>query len=246
PDEWYANTLTLANFLCGIAAIGSVYAGHPLRAFVLVFLGQFFDLFDGRLARIFGSTRHGPMFDDVADGTSFGAATAYLVMTELSKHLPIAIAVSLAVFYVGCVIYRLHRFLHPKVALPDGVFDGMPSPAGALLAAASALLFGSTAPWLAALLVAAASLLMISHLRYRHFARSIWPALPRAIKPVICIVAIIFADAALAHKLPHVSFSLCCFLIGLAYTFYGIDFRFYRGTRKTPATRTQTAPAGEG
>ncbi len=74
PDMWYANNLTLANFLCGLAALWSVHAGHPLGAFVLVFLGQFFDLFDGRLARIFGSPRHGHMFDDIPDGTSFGIA----------------------------------------------------------------------------------------------------------------------------------------------------------------------------
>ena len=73
PDTWYANTLTLANFLCGIAAIYSILiADNPLRGFILIFAGQFFDLFDGRLARKFGSTRHAAIYDDVADVADLG------------------------------------------------------------------------------------------------------------------------------------------------------------------------------
>jgi CDP-diacylglycerol--serine O-phosphatidyltransferase len=227
PDKWYANTLTLANLLCGIAALWSVHTSHPLRAFILVFLGQFFDLFDGRLARIFGSTRHGAMFDDIADGTSFGLAIGYLVLAQLRGGLPAGLAMAAGGLYVACVVYRLYRFLRPTVDLGPGIFQGMPSPAGAMLAGSSVLLFGQALPWLALALVLAASGLMVSNLRYRHFARRIWPILPRSVKLLAFILLLIFVDVALAHRLYTLSFTIFCFSLAVAYVVYGLDPKTY-------------------
>lgn len=235
PDAWYANNLTLANFLCGIAALWSIHAGHPLRAFVLVFLGQFFDLFDGRLARIFGSTRHGPIFDDIADGTSFGVAIGYLILAQLQDGLPWAVAGGGALLYVGCVIYRLYRFLRPTQKVAPGMFQGMPSPAGAMLAGSGVLLFGGRVPWVAFGLVILAALLMVSNLHYRHFAQRIWPALPRTVKLLVCILLLIFVDVALAHKLYTQFFSLLCFAMAVTYVFYGLDPDTYLPGRRRQA-----------
>jgi len=239
PDKWYANNLTLANFLCGVAALWSVQAGHPLRAFVLVFLGQFFDLFDGRLARIFGSTRYGAMFDDIADGTSFGVAIGYLILAQLRGGLPDGAAISAGALYVGCVVYRLYRFLRPTVELGPGIFQGIPSPAGAMLAGSSVLLFGQRLPWLALVLVVAASGLMVSNLRYRHFARRIWPVLPRTVKLLVCVVLLTFVDVALSHKqLYTMGFSLLCFVLAITYVVYGLDPDTYLPARWRRARQT--------
>jgi CDP-diacylglycerol--serine O-phosphatidyltransferase len=236
PDAWYANSLTLANFLCGIAAIVNVSIGHPLRAFVLVFLGQFFDLFDGRMARLYGSTRYGPIFDDIADGTSFGLAIGYLIVAQLYASTSAVVAGTAGGVYLAFVIYRLYRFLRPTTAMPAGIFQGMPSPAGAMLAGASVLLFGERAPWLAMALVLASALLMISSLRYRHFARRIWPALPRTAKLLVCILFLIFVDVALSHKNYSLFFSLFCLVLGLGYAVYGLDPDTYLpGRRKRKA-----------
>lgn len=245
PDAWYANSLTLANFLCGVAALWNVSIGHPLRAFVLVFFGQFFDLFDGRMARLYGSTRYGPIFDDIADGTSFGLAIGYLIMAQLRPGTPDAVAAAVGGVYLVCVIYRLYRFLRPTTAVAPGIFQGMPSPAGAMFAGSSVLLFGERLPWLAAGLVLVSALLMISNLRYRHFARRIWPALPRTAKLLVCILFLIFVDVALSHKNYSLFFNLFCFALGLTYAVYGLDPDTYLpGRRKRTAVAETTAGAG--
>ncbi len=245
PDAWYANSLTLANFLCGIAALWNVSTGHPLRAFVLVFLGQFFDLFDGRMARLYGSTRFGPIFDDIADGTSFGLAIGYLILAQLQPGTPVLVAVVAGAGYLVCVVYRLYRFLRPATAMAPGIFQGMPSPAGAMLAGSSVLLFGERLPWLAVCLVLASSLLMISSLRYRHFAQRLWPALPRMGKLLVCILFLIFVDVALSHKNYSLFFSLFCFALGLVYAVYGLDPDTYLPGRRRRAAQVAAAAGAD-
>ncbi len=250
PDAWYANSLTLANFLCGLGALWSVHTAHPLRAFVLVFVGQFFDLFDGRLARIFGSTRHGPVFDDIADGTSFGLAIGYLVLAQVRLGLSqgpaesaAGVAWGLALFYVACVFYRLYRFLRPTEAVAPGLFQGMPSPAGAMMAGSSVLLLAERWPWAAVAMVVLTGVLMVSNLRYRHFAQRMWPILPRSVKLIVCILLLIFVDVALAHKLYTQFFSLLCFIMALTYGVYGLDPDTYLpGRRRAAATAPPTDP----
>ena len=229
PDAWYANSLTLANFFCGLAAIWSVVSGNFVRAYVLVFVGQFFDLFDGRLARKYGSTRHGAVYDDVADGTSFGLAVAYLIFARLGGTMAAGV-VSGA--YVLCVVYRLFRFLHPPVPLPPGIFLGLPSPAGALLAGAAVLLFWRWPP-IAYTFVVLTAFLMVSRIRYRHFGQLIWPKLPRSLKVLAFVLFLIFVNKSLASKESYVAFELWCFGIALLYTVvYGVDWDWARGLCK--------------
>ncbi|NQU08040.1 MAG: CDP-alcohol phosphatidyltransferase family protein, partial [Candidatus Abyssubacteria bacterium] len=200
PDAWYANSLTLANFLCGLAAAWHIQRDQALRAFILVFVGQFFDLFDGRMARKFGSTRHGAVFDDIADGTSFGLVIAYLIFHELVAPLSASQAAALATVYFACVLYRLYRFLNPPAPVPRGIFIGMPSPAGAMHAGASILLFSERIPLLAAGLVVVTSALMVCSVRYRHFGQRIWPGLPKTMKLLVLILFLIFVSMSFADK----------------------------------------------
>ncbi|MBT3376880.1 MAG: CDP-diacylglycerol--glycerol-3-phosphate 3-phosphatidyltransferase [Lentisphaerae bacterium] len=225
PDVWYANSLTLANFLCGLAAAWNIQSNHPLRAFILVFVGQFFDLFDGRMARKFGSTRHGPVFDDIADGTTFGLVIAFLIFHELAASLSAFQGAVLAAVYVLCVCYRLYRFLNPPSPLPRGIFRGMPSPAGAMLAGASILLFSDRLPLLAAGLVLVTSGLMVCSIRYRHFGQRIWPGLPNTMKLLVLILLLIFVSMSFADKNYAGSFMLFCFTVAATYAIYGIDYR---------------------
>jgi CDP-diacylglycerol--serine O-phosphatidyltransferase len=227
PDHWYANSMTLANFLCGLFSIQRVYQGEPVQALILVFAGQLFDLFDGRLARRFGSTRRGPFYDDIADGTSFGLAIGYLVyhMLGMAGQLPVPLAAGLAVFYALAVFYRLYRFLHPAVPMPRGIFQGMPSPAGAMLGGSSALLFAPAHPWLAAGLVTVTSFLMISSIRYRHFGQHVWPSLPRTLKLLLGILLLIFVNLAVGvrhlYGMPFLNF---CFLMAVLYAVGGVNY----------------------
>lgn len=222
PDIWYANTLTLANFLCGLAAIWQVVHGHPLTAFVLVFVGQFFDLFDGRLAQVFGSTPRGPIFDDIADGTTFGVAIGMIVYVELEGGISGGLV---AVVYTACTLYRLYRFIHPTVSLAPGVFQGLPSPAGAIVAGSAALLFAGLpyGRWAAAGAVLAAAALMVSSIPYRHFGRRIWPAVPRTGKLVCCILFLIFVNLTIAGSHHGTLFTGVLFGLGTVYVLWGVE-----------------------
>ncbi|NOY80804.1 MAG: CDP-diacylglycerol--glycerol-3-phosphate 3-phosphatidyltransferase [Kiritimatiellaeota bacterium] len=216
PDTWYANTLTLANFTCGVAAIWNVLTAHPLRAFVLVFLGQFFDLFDGRLARKFGSTPRGAVYDDIADATNFGLAVGLLVYYQLGRDGPAAIV---AVVFLLCTVYRLLRYLRRPPTADGGTFLGLPSPAGAMLAGSAVLLFPRG--HVGHVLVVMASGLMVSHIRYRHFGRRIWPALPTWLKLLGFIGVLIFINNSIAHRQSD-AFATLAFALGVLYVMYGV------------------------
>jgi CDP-diacylglycerol--serine O-phosphatidyltransferase len=220
PDAWYANSLTLANLICGIGAIHQIFMGKPLVAFILVFVGQFFDLFDGRLARKFGSTTHGAVYDDVADATSFGLAISLVIARMLGGWY----GGGVALVYFLCVVFRLVRFLHPPVTLPPGIFLGMPSPAGAMLAGAAVLSFAEASRGLATALVVLTCVLMVSNLRYRHFGRVMWPSLPNSIKVVGFVLFLIFVNQSLAAD-NRFTFTLLCFLMAAAYALVGLEWR---------------------
>ena len=119
-----------------------------------------------------------PIFDDIADATSFGLGIASLIFCNLAfseEWISPLVAALIAVFYAGCLFYRLYRFLHPTRKMPPGVFQGMPAPAGAILAGSSVLfatLFHHPAAGVfAAVMVVGTSLLMISNVPYRHFGQ---------------------------------------------------------------------------
>ena len=78
-----------------------------------------------------GGTKYGPWLDDTADFVSFGLAPAYMVIMRGGTF-----ALFFAVIYVVGVAYRLVRFVTKDkdcTDLPAGIFNGFPSPAGALI-----------------------------------------------------------------------------------------------------------------
>lgn len=229
PDNWYANTLTLANFTCGILAIWQASCSHYILCMVLVFVGQFFDLFDGRLARKFGSTKRGPLFDDIADATSFGFAIGTMIFFCLTKEtsiIPAWVAGIIAAFYVGCLIYRLYRFLKPTEVLPPGIFQGLPSPAGAMFAGSSILVAHSIhTDWSlisAAVLVICAALLMVSNVHYCHFGQTILPRIPKGVMLFFALLIIMLTVFAIELKYYRPAFIWTCFIGTLAYLIGGI------------------------
>lgn len=242
PDIWYANSLTFANFLCGALALWCAHDGHPIRAFVLVFLGQFFDLFDGRMARRFGSTRYGAIFDDIADGTSFGLAIGYLVYRQLGGDHWAGLTV--AVLYVICVVYRLVRFVMPAKPMPPGIFQGLPSPGGAVLAGSAALLFDGQ-PLIGLALVLASSFLMISSIPYRHFGQKIWPSLPHMAKLLVLVVFLSFINVAIADKDYAEAFKLVSFGLILFYSVVCINYRWWQQMDEPFPDASAAAPPAE-
>jgi len=227
PDHWYANSLTLMNFICGVAAIPLVLVDQNLvGAFILIFLGQFFDLLDGRTARKFGSTKWGALFDDIADGTSFGLAIAVIVYVTV---LPLGIfyAVIASVLYFVCVVYRLYFFIINKDTATPGVFIGMPSPAGAMLAGSAALLFhDGSLIWVTFFTTIIASGLMISKIEYKHFGQKIVSSVPNAIKLTVFAIILIYITI-LVREQDQLSdaFAIFSFSMIWIYIFVGVNLK---------------------
>jgi CDP-diacylglycerol--serine O-phosphatidyltransferase len=216
PNYWYANILSLMNLVCGLAGCWVVLTGRPpVYALGLVFFGQFLDLFDGRAAERWGSTPKGELFDDVADGTSFGLTVGLIVVISFSK---LGVGILLGGIYVAAVIYRLVRFVVEKrrqgVAGGVATFSGMPSPAGALLVGTTCVLVpGEIAT---AVIIAATSLLMISRVAYPHFGRAILPHVPKIVR-VLALGVFLFLLALGVRRDQYTVPLLIAFVAALAY-----------------------------
>lgn len=211
PNYWYANILSLMNLVCGLAGCWVILSGRPpVYALGLVFLGQFLDLFDGRAAQRWGSTPRGEIFDDVADGTSFGLTVGLIVATSFAN---LWVGVAIGGLYLAAVVYRLVRFVieKRKAGIAGGVttFSGMPSPGGALLAGTTCVLMPGL---VSGLIVIVTALLMISRVPYAHFGRAILPRIPRVAR-VLFLGGFLFL-LALGVRRDHYTIPLVISLVG--------------------------------
>lgn len=176
-----ADTLTLGNATCGFMAVyftttgvliphltGSEYGGmarhSAATAVMLMLLASIFDLFDGIVARKLRSSAMGAELDNLSDLISFGLAPAYFVlvwgMVDNNAHQHVSALAAIVVMLA--VVLRLARF--SCVTLRDGIFQGMPSPFGALTVVSIVLLELPFIPTLLAIIGVA--WLMVSRVEY--------------------------------------------------------------------------------
>ena len=174
PNRLYADILSTLNFICGVTSLILTNQQRFAWAICVIIMGQLFDLFDGRMAEKHGGTKYGPYLDDIADFVSFGLAPAYVMIKSGGS-----LAWVFALIFVGGVAFRLIRFVttdKDRTDLPPGIFNGLPSPAGALIVLGAALV----CPPNVLLGVAMVSVaLMVSHIRFAHFGRVILKEMPR-------------------------------------------------------------------
>ena len=192
PNYWYANILSLLNLCCGIIGILLIIFEYPpIFAFLLVFLGQFLDMFDGRAAARWGSTPRGEILDDLADGTNFGGTVGVIIYASFNFSL---LGLVLGIIHFICTSYRLIRFISDKkkagVTGGVSVFVGLPSPAAALVSATGVILFQDMT-LLKIGLVLIPSFLMISKVPYIHFGREILPKIPKILKVILLALILI-------------------------------------------------------
>lgn len=164
----FPGLLTIGNGLSGFAAIhfatkdalGQATMGNLVAGAYCIFLAMFFDMLDGRVARMTRrTTDFGGQLDSLCDVISFGAAPAMLmlrtVITVVRAHqiAPITMVTHtagmerviwcIAGLYVACGVLRLARFNVENV--PDESahmrFQGLPAPGAAAPVAALVLLF---------------------------------------------------------------------------------------------------------
>jgi CDP-diacylglycerol--serine O-phosphatidyltransferase len=186
PNRLYADSLSTLNFCCGVASLVLTYHNYFAWAIFAIIVGQLFDLFDGRMAEKHGGTRYGPYLDDIADFVSFGLSPAYVVSLKGGPWAWVFGAI-----YVGGVAYRLIRFVavdKKRTDLPYGIFNGLPSPAGALVVLGAALVVPPQYLWLVAMLSVA---LMVSHIRFAHFGRVILKEIPKPLFFVTCAALVL-------------------------------------------------------
>lgn len=186
PNWLYADILSTLNFCCGLISLFLTYNGFFAWAICIIIMGQLFDLFDGRMADKHGGTKHGPLMDDVADFVSFGLAPAYMVIKSGGAY-----AWLFAGIYVASVAYRLIRFVmvdKKRDDLPEGVFNGLPSPAGAMVVLGGALIVQPSLLWV---ITSVSAALMASHIHFAHFGRFMIQRIPRPIFFLMCSAQVV-------------------------------------------------------
>ncbi len=186
PNRLYADILSTLNFFCGIASLVLTHNRHFAWAIFAIIVGQLFDLFDGRMAEKHGGTKYGPYLDDIADFVSFGLSPAYVITLSAGSWAWI-----FGLIYLSGVAYRLIRFVavdKKRTDLPYGIFNGLPSPAGALVVLGAALVVPADYLWIVAVLSVG---LMISHVRFAHFGRVILKQIPKPLFFLTCAALVL-------------------------------------------------------
>jgi CDP-diacylglycerol--serine O-phosphatidyltransferase len=127
-------------------------------------LASVFDLFDGLVARKLRSSAMGAELDNLSDLISFGLAPAYFVVVWglVADDAHGKLSAVAAVVVLLAVVLRLARFSCTEV--PGGVFQGMPSPFGAMTVISVVLLELPFVPTVVAIIGVA--WLMVSRVEY--------------------------------------------------------------------------------
>lgn len=173
------NMLTVGALCAGVTAMRFAIEGHFRTALLLILLAAIMDGLDGRLARLLRSeSQIGAELDSLCDFVNFGVAPGLILWMWALQDMRAAGWIAVLIYVVSCLL-RLARFNIGNRAIDKAVeksgFQGVPSPAGALLAflpmfAAFALnRTEPLAPPLVALWMAAVGGLMIGRFRTPSF-----------------------------------------------------------------------------
>lgn len=175
------NLFTVSSILCGFYAItrclGDAQPSDLYQAALSIFFGMFFDMADGRVARLTKTqSDFGVQLDSLADVISFGCAPAVLLWRWVLSSLG-SVGLLIAFLYVACGALRLARFnvLAARDKGSSKHFVGLPIPlaAGTVVAIVMSSYpfdqptFGG--PRGVAVATLALAGLMVSGIRYRTF-----------------------------------------------------------------------------
>ncbi len=201
-NRFYADILSILNLLCGITGIVLIFHGRYVFTSIAILTGQIFDLFDGRMAEKHGGTKIGPWLDDIADMVSFGICPGLMVMIHGSLKVP---ALFIGIIYCIAVGFRLWRYLvkdkHDKT-IPPGAFNGLPSPAGAMVALGACLFWQNL--WISWAVILITSYLLVSHIRFVHFGRVILRGIPRTFIVIFGFIVVFLIAYLIKAKDPQI------------------------------------------
>ena len=169
------NLFTTGTLFAGFYGIISTMNGGYYVAAWFILISAIFDVLDGKVARLTGTTsRFGVEYDSLADLAAFGVAPGLLMYSWALK--PFGKLGWLAAFlYVVCGALRLARFNVQVDTVESKRFLGLPIPASASMVASCVLLFyhlggsGSIRKVSVLILIYVLALLMVSNVRYYSF-----------------------------------------------------------------------------
>lgn len=232
------NLFTVSSIFCGFYAIVLV-SGDPTQirlydASLAVFFGMFFDMADGRVARLTRTqSAFGVQLDSLADLVTFGVAPAIIAYKWGLERLGLWGAVA-GFLYVACGALRLARFnvIASRAVGSLKYFTGLPIPLAAGLIV-SLVMFHQRAFETAVtqqaqvlVLMLVLSYLMVSNIRYRTFKD-----LRVNRKSVLVLVSLVLLFFGIAAQI-RPTFALLAFVAG--YVAYGLieEVIFFRRRRR--------------
>ncbi|MCX8111147.1 MAG: CDP-diacylglycerol--serine O-phosphatidyltransferase [Syntrophorhabdaceae bacterium] len=196
------NLLTSISLLSGFYSIVSTIDRKFIYASIAIFISGIFDMLDGRVARMTGSSsRFGVEYDSLCDLVAFGVAPGLLVYIWALKGYG-RFGWLAAFLYVACGALRLARFNIQADNVQKKHFLGLPIPAAATIIAGSVLFYS----WLGykselktivmPILVYILAFLMVSDVRYYSFKdMAFFKGKPfRSTLAVILLLVIIFIE----------------------------------------------------
>ena len=169
------NLFTTGNLFCGFYAIIAAINGKFLYAAIAILVANFFDIADGKVARITNTTsRFGVEYDSLSDLISFGIAPSILIYTW--ALIPYGKFGWVAAFmFTSCGALRLARFNVMVTVSEKSRFTGLPIPAAASMIATTVLLMFKLGKItidrniILLILVYCLSFLMVSNIKYLSF-----------------------------------------------------------------------------
>ncbi len=213
-QKHYANILSLFNLICWIIALFLIFENHYLLWILFFFFWQFFDMFDGKFARKYWSTKHWALYDDVADAVSFWFLPW---ITFLSIYWVNNFSIFVAGIYMISVFYRLWRFVKKDAfnkTIKKWNFRWLPSPAWAFISLSFMLTESNI--YITSLVVFISSLLMISTIPFAHFWKIIFKKINKE-KSILFSIITLFIFL-LAQKLANIDiFFFYTFFLWMSY-----------------------------
>jgi CDP-diacylglycerol--serine O-phosphatidyltransferase len=246
------NLFTVSSIFCGVYSI-TISAGETsgdafYRAAIAIFFGNFFDAFDGRVARMTRTqSDFGVELDSLADVITFGVAPAILVYKWALSGLGTT-GIVISAIYAACGAIRLARFnvlAHADEGGASRYFVGLPIPlaAGMLVSLVIALqnlhgpIANSVGTTPIAILVLILSFLMVSGIRYRTFKHA--GLTPRTLLSFLGVI-LVFVFFAVRGRISQV------FLVYFSfYILLGLAEELLFGRRRRALARAARATATE-
>ncbi|PKL81393.1 MAG: CDP-diacylglycerol--serine O-phosphatidyltransferase [Ignavibacteriae bacterium HGW-Ignavibacteriae-3] len=219
--SFVANTVTTLNIFCGFLSIVFASQMDFRLASLLIIVAAVFDLLDGIVARLLGtSSRFGVELDSLSDVVSFGAAPAFLIYKAyMFQFGGWGMVLSSLLLVFGAL--RLARFnIQVENLNTKGDFKGLPIPMSAMTVSLFVLAFYHEKTIMQPFdqtvipLIILLSLLMVSKIRYN--------ALPKIRYKSFRDKVILFTVIVIILLFAMISNGEILFYVFIAIVFFGI------------------------